>query len=95
MSTPAPTPPPGKGNKTIAVTVYFFTDDLTEDPAQTTPRAWAQGQVAVQANGRHGLKSGSQVMFNRMAELPGAVEDALTDAGVTLRLTPCAGRLYQ
>ena len=91
----ADTSKPGKGNKTIAVTVYFFTDDLAEDPAQTTPRAWAQGQVAVQANGRHGIRSGSQVMFNRMAELAGAVEDALTEAGVTLRLTPRADRLYR
>ncbi len=87
-------PAPAKGNKTIAVTVYFFTDDNPADPAQTSPEAWAQGQVTVQANGRHGIKSGSEVMFNRMAELPAAVEDALTDAGVALRLTPRAGKLY-
>jgi hypothetical protein len=83
-----------KDNKTIGVTVYFFTDDNPGDPGQTSREAWAQGQVAVQANGRHGIKSGSEVMFNRMADLPGAIEDALAGAGVTLRLTPRAAKLY-
>jgi hypothetical protein len=94
MSNPTPAPV-AEGNKTITAKIVLFTDDNPADSAQTSRQAWAQGYVQVPANGRHDIKSGTPVMFNRMADLPGAIEDALTEAGVTLRLTPCASRLYQ
>jgi len=65
--------PKSIGNKTISLAVYFFTDDLAEQDGAVIPgHAWAQGQVAVRANATHGIKSGHEVMLNRMADLPAA-----------------------
>jgi len=50
--------------------------------------------VAVRANATHGIKSGHEVMFNRMADLPAAIEDALAGAGVTLHLPGAPAKLY-
>jgi hypothetical protein len=86
--------PKSTDNKTISVTVYFFTDDLAEQDGDVIPgHAWAQGQVAVRANATHTIKSGHEVMFNRMADLPAAIEDALIAAGVTLHL-PAPAKLF-
>jgi hypothetical protein len=87
--------PKSTDNKTISVTVYFFTDDLADQDGDVIPgHAWAQGQVAVRANATHSIKSGYEVMFNRMADLPAAIEDALIAAGVTLHLPGAPAKLY-
>ncbi len=82
-------------NKTISVTVYFFTDDLAQQDGAVIPgHAWPQGQVTVRANATHGIKSGHEVMFNRMADLPAAIEDASAGADVTLHLPGAPAKLY-
>ena len=48
--------------------------------------AWAAGTIAVQANDSHAIKDGETVVFNRMAEIPLKIEEALEAAGVTLNI---------
>jgi hypothetical protein len=78
--------------KTIGVTIRFW----NVEPGVIEPgTAWGAGTIYVQANRAHGIKSGDPVPFNRMAELPLKLEEALEAAGVTLLVGSAAAKLYE
>jgi hypothetical protein len=84
-----------KDTNTIGVTIRLFTDGIAEQDGYIMPgHAWAGGTIYVQANGAHQIRSGKAVPFNRWAELPLKLEQALEAAGVTLHIGSPADRLY-
>jgi hypothetical protein len=84
-----------KDSKTIGVTIRFFTNDLAGQADAVSPgHAWAGGMIYVQANTAHGIKAGDPFPFQRMAEIPLALEKALQASGVTLHLGSPSDKLY-
>ncbi len=48
------------GEKTICLTVYFFTNEIATEKGTIVPKhAWTNGTVALRSNRAHGIKSGS------------------------------------
>jgi len=81
-----------KDSKTIGVTIRFW----NMEPGQVQPgHAWAAGTIYVQANEAHGIKSDEAIPFNRMAEIPLKLEEALAEHGVTLHIGEPASKLYE
>lgn len=82
------------GQKTIKVTIYFFTDDIAPEGEINPGHGWAQGTVHVRSNPAHGIKDTSR-NFNRMSEIQPLIEEALAESGVTLQLSAESKRLYK
>jgi hypothetical protein len=79
---------PPRGQRTIKVTIQFYTDNIADEPGKALARHAADvGVVGLPANAAHGIKSGPGVHFNSMAELPAAIERALIRAGITIHTT--------
>jgi hypothetical protein len=76
-----------KGEKSFAVSVIFWTNDLTENEGeQIAKHAWTAGVVRVQANSAHGLRAQQPTPFHSLLELPAAIEQTLVKAGVKLHV---------
>lgn len=69
-------------NKTIEITLRFWTNDLAGCPPNF---AHAHGMVTVISDKTKGIRS-VQVPFNRMEDIPEKVRRAATKAGVRLVL---------
>lgn len=89
------------GNKTIKLTVYFFTNV----PGGLVPKhCWDAGFVSVQANELHGIKSQPygkknqnkpvQVKFRSIAQIGSAVEEAVRQVGVTVHHAEITNQIY-
>jgi hypothetical protein len=84
-----------KDTNTIGVTIRLWTDGIAGKEGYIVPgHAWAGGTIYVQANPAHGIRAGKAVPFNRWAELPLKLEEALEAAGVRLHIGTPADRLY-
>jgi hypothetical protein len=71
--------------KTIKLSVYLFTDDLADTKGEVLPKhAWSWGTVTLPSNPTHGIAGSKDVHFKSLSELPGAIERALLQQGVTL-----------
>ncbi len=78
-----------RGQKTIKVTLYFFTDGLREN---NNKFAWDCGIAHLNANKAHGIKTSKNgktlrkemCVFNSIEELPAAVRNALKESGISL-----------
>lgn len=66
-----------KSNKTIGVTVRFFTDKLPEKMGNNRTPFWTCGVVLLEANKAKGLSSQSK-MFNYFDEIPAAIKEVLS-----------------
>ena len=67
-----------KQNKTIQITIYFFTKDLNPEADKVLPRhAWDCGQVTLPANKLHGIRAGGQKRFRTLMHLGHAIEELL------------------
>lgn len=82
------------GQKTIKATIYFFTDGLAPEGEINPGHGWAGGTINVRTNSAHGVKDTTR-NFNRMAEIPLKLEEALEAAGVTLHIGPPSNKLYK
>ena len=55
------------GEKTIALTVYLFTDEIATEKGKIVPKhAWTSGTVALRSNRAHGIKSGVEHHFDSL-----------------------------
>ena len=73
------------GDKTIKLTLYFWTDKMEKEGITDPKAAWSIGTVNAKANKSRGIspdKSG--VPFNSFSELPDAINKVLTMHGITL-----------
>lgn len=78
------TVPAEHGQKTIAVRVKFFTDELAPHGQIIQKHGWTAGGVSIAANEAHGIASQQTYVFNSLNEIPTAIEKVLIAAGVTL-----------
>jgi len=69
-----------KDKKTIALTVYFFTDNMPTNDLKT---AWECGVVHINANKQKGIKS-KEYTFNDFKELPMTIKKVLDRSGINL-----------
>ena len=73
------------GEKTIELSVRFWTDEMASEKGQIVPKhAWAGGMVHAVRNESHGIVSGEPVPFNSLMELPLAIERVLLAQGIVL-----------
>ena len=73
------------GEKTIELTVRFWTDDIAPRKGQVVPKhAWTHGTVRPVTNATHGITRGKAVPFNSLMEIGRAIEKALIAQGVSL-----------
>ena len=74
------------GEKTIAVTVRFWTNDIAQDAGMVEPgHCWASGTVYVKQNASHNIGPGEDWVFNSIDDLPNVIGQALAAQGVTVR----------
>ena len=70
-------------NKTIAVTIHFFTDNIAEEKGEVVPKVcWEKGTVSVRANKRHGIPATYAYNFNCKEDIPAAIEKAVREAQI-------------
>ena len=89
VAVPAP-----HGQKGIQVKIDFFTDGFAPQGQVEQRQAWAAGVVSVKANQAHGIRGGINQPFNRMSEIPLAIETVLERASVHLKIGKPADKLY-
>lgn len=71
-----------RGDKTIKMTLYFWTDKIDGEPAKA---AWDYGTVNFKANKSRGIQpSKSGVQFTSLDDLPGAIRKCATRHGIEL-----------
>lgn len=66
-----------KNNKTIGVTVRFFTNDLPDKVGNKSTPFWTCGNVYIEANKGKGI-SACQEMFNYFEDIPRAIKTVLS-----------------
>lgn len=66
-----------KVNKTIGVTIRFFTNGLPEKTEKNNSFFWTCGVALLEANKEKGIKSQS-TMFNYFDEIPAAIKNVLS-----------------
>ena len=72
-----------KTNKTIGVSLYFFTNDLPKDVGE--PACWSKGNLQVRHNASKKIKNTSKsMMFNSVEEIPQVLKKALRKENITL-----------
>ena len=77
------------GDKTIALTVYFFTNDIATEKDNIVPKhAWTSGEVVLKSNPSHGIKTGPKSHFHSLLGLPQAIEEVLIDGKIILHPHP-------
>lgn len=74
-----------KGERTIELTVRFFTDDIDNRSGYVVPKhAQECGAVHINANKSHGIKSQDPIIFNSLPQLHAAIERVLIQNGINL-----------
>jgi hypothetical protein len=73
-----------QGDKTIKVTVYFWTDQLEICGIVNPKAAWAYGVVVAKSNKSRDIKAVKYRHFHKLEDIPSAIRKALKDSGVTL-----------
>ena len=77
------------GSRMIEVSVRFWTDSIAAGEGKIIPKhAWTARMVHVKGNKSHDLSPGALQPFNSIAELPAAIEEALTQSGIQLHPSP-------
>ena len=77
------------GEKTIGLTVYFFTNDIATEKDKIVPKhAWTSGEVVLKSNPSHGIKSGVKRHFHSLLGMATAIEDLLIEGEIILHPHP-------
>ncbi len=77
------------GEKTIRVSLKFWTDGIASEKGKVVPGyCWEGGFVNVEANPTHGLRATQPVPFNTFDELVPMLVSVLDDAGVHILFNP-------
>lgn len=71
-----------KDNKTISLTVYFFTNDLPRRVGDKTP-FWPNGSIHLKANKTKGLKS-QEAIFNSIENIPEVIKSVLSKGNLVV-----------
>jgi hypothetical protein len=74
-----------QGEKTIEVTIRFWTDGITTKKNSIIPKhAWDYGAIYLHQNGTHGIKPASPKPFNSILDLTSVLSQVLVQHGITL-----------
>lgn len=81
------------GEKTIEVSLRFWTDDIAETKGHIEPRhCWSAGTVRIPKNDSHGISGEYRAIpFNSLKEITSAIEKAMTEADITIHTDPARG----
>ncbi len=72
-----------RGEKMIAVTLYFWTNNIASVKDNILPKqCHSSGIVRVNANKSHGISNDRTYKFRTLGELPNVIEEALDNSGV-------------
>lgn len=75
------------GERTIEISIRFWTNDIAETSGHVLPKhCWPSGTVSVPVNESHGLASSEPHMFNSLMELPGVIENALIASDIRMHV---------
>jgi hypothetical protein len=69
-------------NKTIEVSVRFFTNKLSRKG-----EGWTSGTVSMVASPVHGITSPKARIFNSLLQLPAVIEKTLKEHGIKLHIS--------
>jgi hypothetical protein len=73
------------GEKTIAIVLRFFTDDIAERKGDIRPKHMADmGTARVVPNSAHEIESAKPLFFHSLAEIPTVIEDLLIQHKITV-----------
>jgi hypothetical protein len=73
------------GRRMIEVKVRFWTNELADGKGRIRPKhAWGSGVVRIEPNDVHGIKRGTPLMFNSLAEVPAKIEQVLIAHGIRI-----------
>jgi len=74
--------------KTIKMTLYFYTDNLSDKGEDyiREKHAWTRGVVAIESNSSHRISPKRNYPFNSLADIPHCIEKALIDHGIKLHV---------
>lgn len=76
------------GEKTISLTLYFYTEGIAKEKGNIVPKhGWTNGTVALRSNPSHGIRSGPEHHFNSLLEITKAIEDVLIEGDIVLHPT--------
>ncbi len=74
-----------QGEKTIEVTIRFFTDEIADKADLIIPKhAWDSGMIYMCRNKTHGIKNKSPKPFNSILDLTSVLSNVLMQHGITL-----------
>src|SRR5690242_4339124 len=77
--------PAEHGQKTVEVTIKFWTNDIAEQSGDIVPKhVRSSGVVNISTNDAHGIRTENPVPFNSIAEIPKVIEDMFIEYGVTV-----------
>ena len=84
-----------RGEKTIQLTIRFFTNELASAPGNVWPKhAWDRGSVYPIVNRAHGIDHPEGATFNSLPQLIVAIEKVLVKTGIQLHRSGKAGSIY-
>ena len=76
------------GEKTIKVTLNFWTNQHAKKGKVVQKHAWDSGLLYVAANKTHGIRNQKSVRFSSLSNVAESISKALREAGVTLSESP-------
>lgn len=73
------------GEKMIEIKVRFWTNKLSDQKDSVVPKhCWDSGVVRITPNKSHEIKAHKPIPFRSLADIPRAIEDCITQAGLTI-----------
>ncbi|MCB9720073.1 MAG: hypothetical protein H6756_04295 [Candidatus Omnitrophica bacterium] len=73
------------GEKMIEIKVRFWTNKIADGKDEIIPKhCWDSGVVRIAPNKSHEIKSHNPIPFRSFMDIPRAIEDCITNAGLTI-----------
>jgi hypothetical protein len=75
------------GQKTVAIVLRFYTNEIAEKPGEILPKHVADaGTVTMVQNSAHGIEPKKTFHFHSLPEILTAIEDLITEHGITVHV---------
>ena len=84
-----------KGEKTIEVRIYFFTNNISKKKGEINQKeCWESGRVMVTPNKSHGIKSKRAETFSSVSSLTRTIEKVLISQNIKIHPGKQTKQLY-
>jgi hypothetical protein len=75
------------GEKTVAIVLRFFTDEIAEKPGEILPKHIAdQGTMRMVPNSSHGIEAAKWLYFHSLPEILVVLENLFMEHGITVHV---------